>query len=118
MASGAQLSHPETGLVKWASVGSLQVEIRSQERLKPDHRELDEGYLWIRIFDATLDEVPLRSLHEQAVDVDTDFRRLFDILFKDSLDMRSEGKSIYSGHCCTGVRLQGRRHKTLWEEEA
>ena len=117
VSSSTQLSRSKTGLVEWALVSSLQVEIYWQERLKPDHREVNEWNLWIGVFDDLFGVVPFRSLEEHSIDVNSNFRCLCNIILHDALDVGLEGKRVNGRHSCSRIRLKRGSHETLWEEE-
>ena len=122
MTRGRQLSRSQTCLVKRALVvfawRQLRVLLGDYLRLEPNDREGNQFDLGVRIFHTFLLEIPLGSLHKQAVNLDSNWWRLGDILPELLQDVGLEGQGINGDFSRTSIGLHCGSHETLREEES
>lgn len=74
MASRAQLTGTHTRLIERTLIFLVQVVVFVLNGFNPDHWELNDCDFGVGVFNTLLVVVPLRALHEHAVNIDTDFR--------------------------------------------
>ena len=118
MASSAELTSPETRLVEWARVSSLCRMAFHVNWLEPDHWEVHQRHLRVRIFNQILLVVPFCTLEEETMDVYAYFGSRFYIFLLHSQDIGLESKGIDGCHSSSSVCLESCSHKTLREEES
>ena len=79
---GTQLTSSEGGLIERAGVSLLIHGIIENDRLEPDDGHLDDWMLGVTIVNHLLLEVPLRTLEEETVDLNTILGGLIDSILE------------------------------------
>jgi len=117
VASGAQLSGSDRSLVQRAGEVLLVVLIFFEERLEPNHWELDDWYADRAVINTFLAVIPSCSLHKQAVDIHSNLWGRLDVSTEERHNVSLEDKRVNGGLCLSGVHLQRGCDEALREVE-